>query len=110
MKEESLTENELTTKKSYVQICALDTQKTNFKFNELASLLNISPDEVEFWAIEAIQNGIIDAKIDQLNGEIVIKNHMLRELKQQEWSSIQNKIRVWKDRFQRVQDILQATQ
>ena len=32
MKEESLTELDLTTKKSYVQICTLDTQKTNFKF------------------------------------------------------------------------------
>ena len=33
------------------------------------------------WAIDAIQNNIIDAKIDQLNEMIVIKNQMLREIK-----------------------------
>lgn len=54
------------------------------------------------WAIEAIQNRIIDAKIDQLNEVIVIKSHMLRELKEQEWRSIQTKIQSWKERFQRV--------
>ena len=47
--------------------------------------MNIAEDEVEMWAVEAIQNKIIDAKIDQLNEEIVIKSHMLRELKEQEW-------------------------
>lgn len=45
-------------------------------------------DEIEQWAIEAIQNKIIDAKVDQLNEVIVIKNHMLREIKLQEWKSI----------------------
>ena len=65
-------------------------------------------DEIEFWAIEAIQNKIIDAKIDQLNEVIVIKSHMLREIKLQEWQAIQQKLRAWKERFQRVQSIMQA--
>ena len=62
------------------------------------------------WAIEAIQNNIIDAKIDQLNELIVIKSHMLREIKLQEWKAIQGKIRAWKERFQRVQSIMGAAQ
>ena len=65
-------------KKSYLQICQLSTEKTtNFKYAEVASLLNvsliisnnnfvpqISQDDVEEWAIEAIANRIIDGKID----------------------------------------------
>lgn len=81
MKSEGLTEQELILKKSYVQICTLSTDKTNFSFTELSQLLNIPVDEIEFWAIEAIQNKIIDAKIDQLNEVVVIKSHMLREIK-----------------------------
>ena len=54
---------------------------------DLAALLAI-----ENWAIDAIQNKIIDAKIDQQKEEIVIKSHMLRELKKKEWQSIQVKI------------------
>ena len=53
----------------------------------------INVDEIEEWAIDAIQNKIIDAKIDQLREEIVIKSHMLREIKLAEWKAIQEKIR-----------------
>ena len=49
----------------------------------------INVDEIEEWAIDAIQNKIIDAKIDQLREEIVIKSHMLREIKLAEWKAIQ---------------------
>ena len=66
-------------------------------------------DEIEVWAIEAIQNKIIDAKIDQQNEMIVIKSHMLREIKLQEWKAIQEKIRAWKERFTRVKTIMEAT-
>ena len=89
MEEEGLTKEELIIKKSYVQVCSLSTEKTNFAYSELAKLLNIDEDEIEAWAIDAIQNKIIDAKIDQQNEEIVIKSHMLRELKEQEWQAIQ---------------------
>lgn len=108
MVKEGLLERELTVKKSYVQICTLNTQVTNFSYTELAQLLNIDMEEIELWAIEAIQNKIIDAKIDQLNEEIVIKSHMLREIKLAEWQAIQQKIRAWKERFQRVQTVIAA--
>lgn len=64
IKEEKLTTEELILKKSYVEICSLSTEKTNFKFSDLANLLNLDLNEVEEWAIEAISKKIIDAKID----------------------------------------------
>ena len=72
--------------------------------------MQIPVDDIEMWAIEAIQNKIIDAKIDQMDGLIVIKSHMLREIKLEEWKAIQQKIRAWKDRFQRVKAVMQAAQ
>lgn len=108
MKAEGLTKEELIVKKSYVQICSLSTDVTNFAYSDLAKLLNIDEDEIENWAIDAIQNKIIDAKIDQQKEEIVIKSHMLRELKKKEWQSIQVKIQTWKERFERVKTVLQA--
>lgn len=54
MKSENLSEKELLTKKSYVEICSINTQTSNFKFSELATLLNIKVDDIEIWAIEAI--------------------------------------------------------
>lgn len=42
MTNEGLTEQELVVKKSYVQICTLNSQQTNFAFTELSQLLNVS--------------------------------------------------------------------
>lgn len=54
-------------KKTYVQICSLSTEQSNFNFKDLADLLNIPESDIEEWAIQAIANRIIDAKIDQMN-------------------------------------------
>ena len=43
------------------------TEQSNFSYKDLATLLNIFESNVEEWAIEAIANKIIDAKIDQMN-------------------------------------------
>lgn len=109
MKDEGLTTEEVILKKSYVQICSLSTDKTNFKYADLATLLNVDTDDVEEWAIEAISKRIIDAKIDQQNQEIVIKSHQLREIKTQEWKQIQNKVRLWKEKFERMYTVLEAS-
>ena len=45
MTNEGLTEQELVIKKSYVQICTLNTQVTNFTYVELGQLLNVSPNQ-----------------------------------------------------------------
>ena len=44
MKEEKLSKEDMILKKSYVQICSLNTDKTNFKYAELATLLNLPAD------------------------------------------------------------------
>lgn len=67
IKDEGLTKDDMILKKSYVQVCSLNTDKTNFSYSELSTLLNIKADDVEEWAIEAISKEIIDAKIDQQN-------------------------------------------
>lgn len=64
MKQEGFTEAEVILKKSYVCVCSLSSDKTNFSYKELATLLNIDAAQVEMWAVEAITKKIIDAKID----------------------------------------------
>lgn len=61
---------------------------------------------MEEWAIEAIANGIIDAKIDQLNEVIVIKSHKLRQVSEKDWKAIQTKIAVWREKFETMRDVL----
>lgn len=108
---EQISLEEAINKKSYLQICTLSTEtSTNFKYSELSKLLNIDEDGIEEWAIEAIQNKIIDAKIDQFNEEIIIKSHIMREIKTPEWRAIQGKIQLWKEKFQAMRHVLAATE
>jgi translation initiation factor 3 subunit M len=89
-------------KKQYVQICSLKLENSNYKYTELAKTLNIPVDEVEIWAIEAIAAGIIDAKIDQIKEEIVIKSHILNK----EWQAIKERLSEWGQRFSTMQSML----
>ena len=40
------------------------SEKSKYTYDELARLLNWKKDDLEEWAIEAISNQIIDARID----------------------------------------------
>ena len=109
MQTEGISESEAIQKKSYVQICSLVTsESSNFDYEQLANLLNIKSDDVEEWAIEAIANKIIDAKIDQMNRRVVIKSTMLKQIKTEEWKRILGKVQTWKDKFERMQMVLEA--
>lgn len=110
MAQEKLSREDVIKKMQYVLICSLKLDNSNFKYEDLANLLNIAQDDVEEWAIEAIANGIIDAKIDQMNSTIVIKSHKLRELNKEEWIAIKGKLALWKEKFQRMQQVLKASQ
>ena len=95
MEEEKLDYEDVIRKKQYVQICALKLENSNHKYDDLAATLNIAKDDVEQWAIEAIAAGIIDAKIDQIKEEIVIKSHIMN----QEWKAIKERLGEWSSRF-----------
>ena len=61
----------------------------------------------DYWQQEA--DYIIDARIDQMNGRIVIKSTKLRQLKTEEWQRILGKVQTWKEKFQRMQMVLAAS-
>lgn len=58
-------------KKQYIDVCSIQSNKMSFK--DLAKLLDIKEDDIEEWVIEAMSNDIIDAKIDQVSEQVIIK-------------------------------------
>jgi len=78
-----ITRDMLLEKKRFITICSMGFESSAgnvLTFKELGGLLDLSEDEIEEWAITAINNDIIDARINQLQGQIVIKTHKLRQL------------------------------
>jgi hypothetical protein len=72
MTKNGISTDDATQKKQYIQICSIGQEANGeavtsgkvLKFSELVSLLQIPADDVEEWCIEAINNDIIDARID----------------------------------------------
>lgn len=80
-------------KKQYIQICSLDlAQKQIYTFKECASLLDIPLEDVEEWFIDAVTNNIIDARMNQMKEEIIIKTHKIRNMSNKEWAQIKGSI------------------
>jgi len=66
-------------KKQYIELCKTCAEKNQgdgvpMKFKEMSTLLAITEDEVEEWVINAMGNGILEAKIDQIDDVVVIKS------------------------------------
>ena len=60
----------ITEKKRFIQICSVQIESSTGKtlsFKEIASMLDLKEDDVEEWAISAINNDIFDDRIDQIN-------------------------------------------
>jgi len=114
MDKNAISTDHATQKRQYIQICALGQEANGdaatsgkaLKFSELVSLLQIPADDVEEWCIEAINNDIIDARIDQINEVLVIKTCRQRHLNPDEWNKVKSRISAWKARFQAIEDVL----
>ena len=72
-------------------------------------MLDLKADEVEEWIITAINNDIIDARIDQIQEEIIIKTHRLRQLNENEWKQVLGKVSGWKDKFSQIHGLIDAS-
>lgn len=106
MEAQQITVDQATLKKQYIDVCSIQSETTSFK--DLAKLLDIKEDDIEEWVIEAMSNDVIDAKIDQVSEQVVIKTSKMRNLNNEEWQIITKKIQEWKQRFQRIEKILQV--
>lgn len=87
-------------------MCSIQSETISFK--DLAKLLDVKEDDLEEWVIEAMSNDVIDAKIDQVSEKVIIKTSKMRNLRKEEWTLIIQKIQEWKQRFQRIEKILQV--
>ncbi len=82
-------------------VCSLDKKKAH-SYQDLAKVLNIKEDDVEEWTCDAITNGLIEAKVDQIAREIVILSHQFQSVGEKEWNQIQDQLRTWKSRFETI--------
>ncbi len=91
----------LTAKMRLLTIATLCSNATSSSSNsvityqKLASDLNIDEDQVESFVIDAVGQGVIDARLNQLNKTVTVLKTMHRQFSTGEWKSLAEKIGKW---------------
>lgn len=53
--------------------------------------------DVESWVVQAIGEGLIDARMDQTKGELTVTRATQRDFGAAQWTHLQSKLRAWRD-------------
>ena len=83
-----------------------DSEKTS-TYSEVAKALRIEVHEVESWVIKAIAAGVVDAKMDQVNGTVVVHRATQRVFNDEQWVRLSSQLKKWRAS---VRNVLQTVQ
>ena len=76
-------------------------------YEEVAKALRIDNNEVEAWIIKAIGAGVVDAKMDQVNGTVVVHRAAQRVFNDEQWIRLSAQLKKWRAS---VRNVLQTVQ
>ncbi|CAM9603571.1 unnamed protein product [Ectocarpus sp. 6 AP-2014] len=91
-----------------LSLCSLATEHEEIPYQVVADTLQVSgDDEVEDWVLQAIQTGLMEAKMDQMQRVVVIRRCTNRVFGPAQWKTLQMKLGTWSAN---VQTLLSAIQ
>ena len=81
---------------------------TQLGYKAVADALRIDLSEVETWVMQAIGNGLITAKMDQVNEVIAVSMCAERDFGQKQWGRLHTSLVDWRDSIRSLLDVLQT--
>jgi len=74
----------------------------------ISKALNLSEEDTEVCVVKAIQNGDLDAKIDQIEGSVFIASLNETFCRKNEWDSIEKGLSNFKNLYSEFAEVLKA--
>lgn len=103
-----LDEELLTGKLRTLTLCSLGAKQERLGYAMLVEHLGLTnSDEVEEVVISAVRTGLLEAKIDQNQSEVVIQRTAARQFVTEDWGAMDKKLQDWKKSVEGVIDTLQ---
>lgn len=88
-----------------LSLCSLATEHEEIPYEVVARTLETDSSEVEKWVIAAVSSGLLSAKMDQLQEQVIVERCVIRKFELEQWKGLQSRLHLWKDN---VGGILQA--
>lgn len=108
-KKEGLNNDENMRKMRFLSLASLCAEHVQgeVSYNTVANALKIVEDDVEFWIIDVIRAGLIDAKMDQLNKTVLISRSTHRTFSKTEWQLLSGRIESWKQNLTSILQVIE---
>eukprot|EP00440_Ansanella_granifera_P016107 gb/GFBE01017496.1/.p1 GENE.gb/GFBE01017496.1/~~gb/GFBE01017496.1/.p1 ORF type:complete len:413 (+),score=171.71 gb/GFBE01017496.1/:1-1239(+) len=100
--EHSLNFQEAMSKIRLLTLATIAQGKSELSLEEIAKSLQEDPSNVEPWVVRGISEGVIDGRIDQLNGKVLVKSAFQRKFEKDEWNFLDGKLTQWIDNLENV--------
>jgi translation initiation factor 3 subunit M len=88
-----------------LSLCSLAAEHEEIPYQVVADTLQTNPGDVEKWVIAAVSSGLLSAKMDQLQQQVIVERCVVRKFDMEQWKALQSRLRLWK---QNVGGILEA--
>ena len=92
----------------YVSRCVPLTASHLLLLSPSPTQRQIDLSEVETWILKATSAGLLDARMDQLKGEVVISRYTQREFTTAHWAALQTRLHAWQDNVGKMLTTLQS--
>lgn len=79
-----------------LSMCSLASEQAEIPYDAIAKALDVPLDEVEAWVVKTISAQLIEAKMDQLTGRVLISRCTHRVFGPEQWRALQTKLDSWK--------------
>jgi len=83
-------------------LATLTHGKSEISLGDVAKSLEEPEDGVERSVVHAISEGVIDGRIDQLNGKVLVKSSFQRTFEKKEWAFLDSRLDQWIDNLENV--------
>jgi len=103
---EGLDHERLSTKIRFLSLNSLASTKSSIQYAEAARVMGVDESEVEITLVEAISGGFLDAKLDQLQKQIVVRTAESRVFKQEQWQLLDKKLTIWKQNLRELLSVI----
>jgi len=93
-----------------LSLCSLATEHEEIPYDAIASTLQVEENEVESWVINAVNSGLLTAKMDQLKHVVMVERCVVRKFGMEQWKILQVRLDTWKKNVKGVLDGLEQSQ
>ncbi|EDO34250.1 predicted protein [Nematostella vectensis] len=89
-------------------LMSIGKETDEISYEDLATKLGISSDEIEQFLIEAIQTGLVKARLDQVHRKVIISSVAQRTFGINQWQNLHSRLVKWRDNLLSVRGGLQS--